>query len=112
MTIESLRIKTDKITPAVTSALNLALADLWDWEHPGRLHAPPPDWDGTKESFGAYTNTGWVVHTEGDLAGWSEYGVSDIQTDFRVTPQWVNEIKDLLRDAGLNVNKDIKIVKE
>lgn len=116
LTVESVRIKTEKITPAVSNVLDLALADVWDWEHPGRLHMPPdgysPTNDNARATFGRHVNTGWIVHTNGDLDGWSEYRVTDLQTDFRITPAWVNTTKNDLKQAGLNINKDIQIVQE
>ena len=133
--VQSVFIKEDKYNAAVSNVCNLAMADVWDWEHPGRLHyfpgipvtnfyplytnefdevytnytliTPRPP---TKAEFGAYVNVGWIIHTNGADDGWREYRVSDIQTDFRITLPWANSFKSALQQAGLNINKDVRVV--
>jgi len=115
--IDRILIKADKYDGAVELICNDAMADIWDWQNPGRLHVGPPCYSPTNENakseFGAFVNTGWMVHTNGELVGWIEYRVSDIQTDFNITPQWATSIRQALQKVpGFNVNKDVEIIKQ
>ena len=88
------------------------LAEVWDWQHPGRLAAPPAGYSVTnknaKQEFGAHLDVGYYTFTNKAGEAWVKYKISELQTDNRSTEKIMGDT-----EKALNIStNDIKFIKD
>jgi len=101
-----------KMTKQQVADRRMALAEMWDWQNPGRLHVGPPGYSPTNENaqaeFGAFVDVGYVTVSNKAGEVWLEYNVSEKQTGGRATEKKLEALKTKL---GMSTN-DVKFVKD